>query len=304
MSALTPLKVGKAAPANTYLAIWMADAAGLYAAQGLRLEIVEMVGGRDSGPAFAEGRIQLLHIGMSSVVRANAAGAELVTVGSLSNVIRGTLFTVPDVRTASDLVGGTVGISSTGSESDTTSTVALQRFGLTRDDIIVREVGVGRLGALLDGAITAAMLDEPHRSEAAAAGLNPMVDLLSERVPWLYSGLVVRRDFLRDHRDTVVRFLKATIEGNYLAVSDPARARGVLAGNMDLVDTKYIDIAYENFRSLTPLDAEPSRDGAQNIIDVVAGRESGRRAEDFLDGSVLEDLRAEGFLHAMRAKYA
>src|SRR5947207_1402757 len=71
---LIPFRVGEAAPANTFLAIWMAQDAGFYEAQGLKLEIVHMSGGRDSGPALKSGRVQLIHIGMSSVVRANLAG--------------------------------------------------------------------------------------------------------------------------------------------------------------------------------------------------------------------------------------
>lgn len=303
MAELTPLRIGKATLANTYLAIWMAEAAGFYADQGLDLETVEMVGGRCAGPAFAAGRIQIMHIGLSSVVRANAAGADLVTVGSLSNVIRGTLFAAPDIRTASELKGGVIGISSTGSETDATSTLALHRIGLTRADVTVKEIGVVNLAAILDGAVTAGMLSEPARSAAFAAGLNPLADLLAERVPWLFSGLVVRRDFLRDRRDTVARFLKATIEGNTLAVGDPARGRAVLAGKLGLADPKTIDIAYENFRSLTPADAQVTREGAQNVIDIVAGPDAGRTVDDYLDASLHDDLRAEGFLDAMRAKY-
>src|SRR6476660_1851573 len=34
-SKLTPFVVGQSAPSNTFLAIWMAEAAGLYQAQGL-----------------------------------------------------------------------------------------------------------------------------------------------------------------------------------------------------------------------------------------------------------------------------
>jgi ABC-type nitrate/sulfonate/bicarbonate transport system substrate-binding protein len=43
---LIPFRVGEAAPANTFLAIWMAQAAGFYEAQGSHLEIIHMVGGR------------------------------------------------------------------------------------------------------------------------------------------------------------------------------------------------------------------------------------------------------------------
>src|SRR5260370_37358867 len=71
---LTPFRVGEAAPANTFLAIWMAEVAGFYQAQGLQLEVVRMVGGSESGPALKAGRIHLMHIGMASVGRAQPSG--------------------------------------------------------------------------------------------------------------------------------------------------------------------------------------------------------------------------------------
>lgn len=297
-----PFRVGMAARANTFLAIWLAEDAGLYAAEGLKFEIVPMVGGSQAGPTFSAGRIQLMHIGMSTVVRANAAGADLVTVGSLSNVIRCSLFAAPGVKTADQLKGGAIAISSTGSESDATTTLALGRLGLTRRDIRVKEVGVERLSALRDGSVAAAMLDEPRRSEALKAGLNVIVDFFSERVPWLYSGLVVDRSYLKGHRGAVTGFLKATIEGNYLALGDETRARDVLARELQLTDPAHIDSSYANFRSLTPANAEIDRKGAENIIATVAP-DSGRNVDDYVDTSVLDALRDEGFFNAMQKKY-
>jgi hypothetical protein len=171
---LTPFRVGEAAPANTFLAIWMAEVAGFYQAEGLQLEIVHMVGGSESGPALKAGRVHLMHLGMSSVVRANTSGrGDLRCIGSLSNVIRSTLFAAPQVKTAADLKGGVIGISSAGSESDSTTTLALRRFGLTRADVIVREIGVDRLPALRAGQVAATVLGEPQRSEAFAARRQP-----------------------------------------------------------------------------------------------------------------------------------
>src|SRR5690606_13251128 len=114
---LNAFKVGLASPANTFFAIWMARAAGLYPEYGLDVEIVPVVGGSQSGPDLDSGRIHLMHIGMSSVVRANSMGHDLVTIGSLSNIIRNTMFGAPGVNSAADLKGGTVGISSVGSET-------------------------------------------------------------------------------------------------------------------------------------------------------------------------------------------
>src|SRR5262245_36788956 len=149
---LIPFKVDEASPANTFLAIWVAQAAGFYEANGLKLEIVRMVGGRDSGPALKSGRIQLMHIGMSSVVRANLAGGELRSIGSLSNVIRATMFAAPQIKTNAELKGGIFGISSEGSESDSATTLVLRRLGLTRADVAVKEIGTDRLTPLRNGA--------------------------------------------------------------------------------------------------------------------------------------------------------
>lgn len=304
MPELVTFKVGEASPANTFLAIWMARAAGFYEANGLELEIVAVVGGRETGPDLELGRLDLMVIGMSSVVRANAAGSDLVTIGSLSNVIRNTMFTAPNVKTAADLKGGIVGISSAGSETDATTTLALRRLGLTREDVTIKEIGVQRLAAVRDGEVSASLMGEPSRSWAFELGLNPIVDLFADRTPWLYSGLVVQRDFLKNHRDFVVRFMKGTVEGNYLAVSDEKRAKAVLARELALTDPKIIDVTYANFKSETPLNAEMTRAGAQNIIDIVAPSNASRDVDDYMEPSVFEELRAEGFFAAMQMKYA
>ena len=300
---LIPFKVGEASPANTFLAIWMARAAGFYEDQGLALEIVKMVGGSQCGPALMAGDIHLMHIGMSSVVRANAAGADLRTIGSLSNVIRSAMFTAPGINTAEDLKGGVVGISSVGSESDPTTTLALGRIGLTRADVTVKEIGVERFTAVRDGKVSATMLGEPQRSAALAAGLHAMVDLLADNIPWLYSGLVVNRATLATHGDTLARFMRATVEGNYLAISDAARAKDVLARELKLTDTKIIDITYDNFKASTPANADLTRPGAENIIATVAAPDASHDPDDYMDSSVLDQLRGEGFFDTMEKKY-
>jgi NitT/TauT family transport system substrate-binding protein len=301
---LIPFPIGQAAPANTYLAIWMAQAAGFYEAQGLKVETVAMSGGSDSGPALKSGRIHLMHIGMSSVVRANTSGTgDLRCIGSLANIIRSTMFTAPNVKSAADLKGGIIGISSVGSESDSTATLALRRLGLTRADVTVKEVGVDRLPLIRAGTVSATVLGEPQRSEAFAAGLNPIFDFYAERIPWLYSGLTVDHRYLQEHRDILVRWLKATVEGNYLAVADAARAKEVLAGELKLTDPKLIEGSYANFKAETPLTAEIVRAGAESILNVVAPPNASRNLDDYIDMSLTDGMRAEGFFDTMKRKY-
>ncbi len=300
---LTPFKVGQSSPANTFLAIWMADAAGIYEANGLKLEIVPMTGGRGIETAFGTGRIDAMHIGLSSVVRANAGGADLRAFGSLSNHIRFALIAAPGVKSAADLKGGAVGISSFGSESDTTLAMMLDKLGLKRGDVTIREAGVKRLEALRSGSIAATPVNEPDRTLAYATGLTSLVDFANQSIPWLFTALVTRRDSLSQKRDLILRFQKATIEGNRLALTDETRAKAVLQKAIAISDPKVIDIIYSDFKAQTPVNAEFLPEAATAIIEAVAAPQASRKLEDYVDGGIAAELKAQGFFEAMARKY-
>jgi ABC-type nitrate/sulfonate/bicarbonate transport system substrate-binding protein len=301
----TTFKVGISENVNTVLALWMAEAGGLYAAQGLAVEIINMNGGSRGAAELEAGRIDAMHVGLSSVVKLNEAGADLRTIASLSNVVRFTFFTAPGVKTVADLEGGIVGVSAFGSESDSTVTLALARLGMKRSDVAFKEYGGGmrRLEALKAGEIKATAINEPVASLAREQGLYAMVDLVAEKIPWLFSSLVVKRAGIERHRDVLLRFLKASIEGNYLALADEARARAVLAKEARITNPKILDTSYDDFRQQSPANLEPSRPGAQNIIDQFPAVKS-RSVDDYVDTTLLEQLRKEGFLAAMERKYA
>jgi ABC-type nitrate/sulfonate/bicarbonate transport system substrate-binding protein len=297
------LKAGISDPVNTVLAWYVARDAGLYAAQGLKVEIVNMNGGSRGAAELQAGRLDVMHVGLSSVIRVNRAGGDIRTIGSLSNVIRFTFFAAPGVKTATDLKGGAVGVSSFGSESDSTVTLAMQRLGLTRNDVVVKEYGGGmrRLEAVKSGEIKATPINEPIASLARAQGVSVLVDLVPEQIPWVFSSIVVRRGDIAGRRDVLVRFLKGTIEGNYLAIADEARAKEVLAKELKITDSKILDIAYNDFKAQSPANIEVSRQGAENILAQFPG--GSQKVEDYVDTSLIDALRDEGFFAAMAQKY-
>jgi ABC-type nitrate/sulfonate/bicarbonate transport system substrate-binding protein len=263
-----------------------------------------MSGGSRGAQELAAGRIDVMHVGLSSVVRLNRGGGNLRFIASLSNVIRFTFFSGPAVRTAADLKGGAVGVSTFGSESDATVTLALARLGLTRADVTLKEYGGGmkRIEAVQSGEIKATAVNEPVSSIARERGLNPLVDLVTEHIPWLFSGVVVKKDYLDANRDVLKRFVLATIEGNYVALTDEKRAKEVLQKGAGITDAKVLDISYNDFKQQSPADLEPVRAGADNIIAQFPAEVS-RKVEDYVDASLLEDLKKDGSLAALKKKY-
>src|SRR3984957_2853759 len=261
---MTPFRVGISEPVNTVLALWMAGAGGFCAGQGLRVEIINQNGGSRGAQELQSGRIDAMHVGLSSVVKLNQEGGDLRTIASLSNVIRFTFFAAPGVKTAADLKGGVVGVSAFGSESDSTVPLALARLGLTRGDVVIKEYGGGmkRLAAVKSGEIKATAVNEPLSSLAREQGVNVLVDLVPDQIPWLFTGIVVRHDDISARRDLLTRFLKASIEGNYIALTDAKRAKDVLAKELKITSPKVLDITYNDFKQQSPQNLEPSVPGA------------------------------------------
>ena len=196
------------------------------------------------------------------------------------------------VKTAADLKGGVIGVSTFGSESDSTVTLALQRLGYGG--------GMRRLEAVQSGEIKATPLNEPLASLASAQGVNVLIDLVPEQIAWVFSSIVVRRADIAQRRDMLLRFLKATAEGNHIALGDAGRARSVLAKELRITDAKILDIAYDDFRAQSPPNIEILVQGAENILAQFPG--GSQKVEDYVDMSLIDALRAEGFFSGLQAR--
>jgi len=301
---LTPFRVGMSDTVNTVLPLWMAQAGGLFAANGLNVELVNTGGGSRGAQELQAGKLDIMRVGLSSVVQANRAGGDLRLVASMSNVIRFTFFSGEGVKTAADLKGGVVGVSTFGSESDSVATFALDRLGLKRTDVTFKEYGgsMQRLAALKAGEIKATAVNEPAASLAREQGVNVLVDLVPEQIPWLFSGVVMRRSDFSARWGVIGRFLRAAIEGNHLALSNEKLAKEVLAKELKLTDSKIVDVSYSDFKLQTPRNMEPSIEGAENVIAQIGGTGS-TKVEDYVDPTLLGVLRDGGFLFVMERKY-
>src|ERR1700683_1115834 len=104
---LAPFKIGISAPVVTIFPVWMAQAAGLDAKEGLKVESISMEGGSRGVQVLLSGEIQAMHVGLAPVVQANKQGADLRLVTSTANTIPITIFVSPAIKTAADLEGET-----------------------------------------------------------------------------------------------------------------------------------------------------------------------------------------------------
>ena len=111
----------------------------------------------------------------------------------------------------------------------------------------------------------------------------------------------MRKDDIGARRDLLTRFLKASIEGNYIALTDAKRAKEVLAKELKITSPKILDITYNDFKQQSPQNLEPSVEGAQNILKLFPN--VSQKVGDYIDGSLLDALKNDGFFAAMAKKY-
>ena len=118
---------------------------------------------------------------------------------------------------------------------------------------------------MIAGRVDAAML-EPGITAAKERGFVPVVDLAAQHTPWIFDAVVVTRSYLKEHRDNMMRFLKAYLEGAIEGVADEKFAKDVISKRFKTTDAAVIDATYNEFKRQMPLDAAPSVEGAKNVL--------------------------------------
>jgi ABC-type nitrate/sulfonate/bicarbonate transport system substrate-binding protein len=303
----TPFDVGVSGNGVTFFTLWMAEAGGFFKKAGLNVQVVDLPGGTRSLQVLLAGKIAATHAGLGPLAQANNQGADLRMIASTSNTIPFTIFSDPNVKNAADLKEGKIGISTFGSEADLAVALALKQLGLKRKDVTVVQIGENatRLQALLAGQLTATPLAEPMASLARAQGLNPLMDFTT--VPWVSTGVVVKRSQLESQRALVATFLRAYIEGAYLARADEQQAKQVIKLKYKTNDANAINATYIEFKRTMPVDAEASRAGAENVFEqmqAIGLNVGSSKIEDHISNDIIQSLRAEGFFDAMKRKYS
>jgi NitT/TauT family transport system substrate-binding protein len=304
---LTSFKIGISAPVVTIFPVWMAQAGGLYEREGIKAEVINMEGGTRGLQVLLSGEIDAMHVGLAPAVLANKQGADLRLVTSTCNTIPITMFTKSAVG-MDNLKGKTFGISTFGSETDIAISILLKRVRLSRQDVTVAQIGGSsqRFAALVAGRIDVAPLIEPGITLAKERGFVPLIDLAAAGTPWIFDSVLVTAGYLRDKRETLTRFVKAYVAGAYLALSEAAKAKEVIAQRFKTNDAKVIDATYADFQRLMPRDAAPSLEGARNVLDQLAAIGTdvpSRDVKDYLDLSLIDSLKQAGYFAQMQQKY-
>jgi NitT/TauT family transport system substrate-binding protein len=196
---------------------WVAYRSGAFEKYGLKLNPVLIPGGVTALQSLMAKELFIQLTAGPAAIRAWARGAKEITfIGAVGNRLDYVIFANPAVRSANDLRGKRIGVSQLGASPDFIARLGLRHLGLNPDkDVIIVPVGSPgeRWASLTAGQVQASLFQTPFTLRARKAGYVPLLDFATQDFPYIISGVLTTRSYIRSDRDTVMNFMRGLADG-------------------------------------------------------------------------------------------
>lgn len=286
--------------------LWIPYEAGIFRKHGLEVELLYVGGGSRAAQVVQSGEVPLAMFTGASVVSANLAGGDLVSVASGMNVIPFFLVVRPEIKQVEDLKGKKVAVTRFGSSTDYAVRYAAEKWPIKPDrDFAVLQVGgmPEMMAALRSGAVHASMLNAEFAILAQREGYKYLVDVGGLGLAFPTSALNTTRSFIRTNRDTVARFVRAYVEGIHYGKTHREFSVGVLKKYLKHQDQSFLEAVYDMYIGrFIPKIPHPSTEAMKTVIGQLAEKDPKARAarpEQFIDASFMDELEKEGFIQQL-----
>ena len=299
-----PLRVGIPGLSAEFAPVWAANDRGLLKKYGFESEIIAMQGGTQLAQAVIGASIPIAVMG-GAYLTAAVRGADLVMIATHMDKFPYSLIVKPNIKKVEDLKGTKLAISRFGSSSDAGLRVALQKLGLNPDkDVTILQVGgqTERFAALKGGTVDGTVVIPPLSGAAQRLGYNALINMTELGIPYPQEGVVVSRQMIGSRRETIIRFLKAYIEGVKELKTDKEFAIAVMAKHLRLdrkkdreaLEDSFKEVVIEQMLKIPSINLEAIKVG----LDLL-GKDKPARASsnprDYVDGSLMQELVKSGF---------
>ena len=308
LAQLTRVNVGYSAVSADQLPAWVAKESGIFTKNGLDVPLIFFTGGTTAILALVSKDVPITQVSGPGLVNSALAGSDVVFVAAGMTSLNYVLMGKPGLKTPEQLKGGTLAISRFGSATDSIARFALKKIGFTPGkDVTIVQVGSGpeRLNAVMTGKVSAAVINPPSSFIAEKRGLAIMADVGKMGLVFQHTGAATTRRFIREHPDTVRRYVKSHVEAVHTMWTDKeatVRALGKYMGSG--IDREILEKSRENVLTETffPKKQYPSLEGLKTVLEDVAERDpraKSAKPEQFVDFTFIKELDQSGFIDGL-----
>jgi NitT/TauT family transport system substrate-binding protein len=307
---MTRLNVGYSAVSADQLPAWVAKDSGIFAKNGLDVQLIFFTGGTTAILALVSGDVPITQVSGPGLVSSALAGSDAVFVAAGIISLNYVLMGKQGIKSAEQLKGGTLAISRFGSATDSIARFALRRLNLTAGkDVTLIQVGSGpeRLNAALTGKVTAAVINPPSSFIAEKRGLTVIADVAKMGLVFQHTGAATTKKYIRENPDVVRRYVKSHVEAVHKMWTDKEATIRALGKHMPGVEREILEKSYENVmtEALYPKKQYPSLEGLKTVLDELAERDpraKNAKPEQFVDSSFIKELDQSGYIDALYKK--
>jgi ABC-type nitrate/sulfonate/bicarbonate transport system substrate-binding protein len=265
-------------PGMSNFPIFVAQHKGLFAKHGISVELLFTVNSTMQRDGLAKGDHQIIQTASDNavaMVELAKQDAVIVTGGDNGH---NHIIVQPEIKSLADLRGTTVVVDAPNTAFAFLLYKALKNNGLNKGDYKVSSVGgTGqRLDAMTKDKANASagIMGLPFVFLAVAAGLKDMGTVTKAIGPYQSDSAVVMRDWAKANSDTLVRYIKAVVEGRRWALdpANKAEATQLLIDRLKLSP----DFAAQSYAIVTdPVggmakDAKFDMEGFKNVLNLRA----------------------------------
>lgn len=288
------------------LPLWLGKEAGIFARNGLDVQAVR-VHAAVGVMALVSGELQFVLASAPVVIDSALRGSGAVYLAGGMSTLDFVLVTRPEIKTAEQLKGGTVGLSAFRGANPAATRFALQKLGLSPKDVSLIVVGGTneRIASLRLGKIHGTLFSPPQNITAQREGFNALADVAELGLPFVHIGVATTRGFLRDNAETARRYVKSHLEAVALMKTDRELALKTLGKYLGQIKERDVLVkSYESAAADNRISRKqyPNLAGLQMALELVAEdnpKAKNAKPEEFVDSRFVKEFDASGYIDSL-----
>lgn len=295
--------VGYASMSSVATTLWVAQEKGFFAKNGLDVQSVFIPGSPTLIASINTGDVNMAYTGGTATLGAAVGGLDMKIIAAFANFIQTDLVARPEIKTAADIKGKRIGVTSIGGTGWMSAMLALEQIGLVpeRDKISLASFGDQRVisQALETGTIQGGALAGVFSRRLKRSGYNFLGEV--EKIPLVGTSVVVKADYLSSYGAIVRNALRALIEGHGYVLNQANKASviEIMTKKLGVTDPVAANDGYDDYVRRTDKKAFVMVDGLKNIQRFMKLRNpkiGDINLDRLVDESILRDLEKSGFL--------
>ena len=302
------VRMGLSSVSALHSATWVAEQKGFYRKYGIDAEIIVTGQGGTAGiSALLANDIQLVSSAGDLLAAAALRGGDTVMLAGVVNKGLQRILTTPEIKSPADLKGKRVGVTRIGAVSHVVLQMMLQRWKMSPNDVQVLQVGSSpnMLVSLDKRGIEAAVLTIPSMFVAEDRGYRVLVDMADTDIYYLHTMIGSTRNYVKNNRDKVSRFLKGYLEGlafvkqNRKESTEIVKKKLRIGAEQEHNLERSIELLANKYYESLPYSSLRGVETVLGFIEKDIPKAKSADPKSFVDDSLLREIEASGFVKSL-----